>query len=133
MSKKIGQQKEKEPPAQLTFFEESHLLHGGWEHLVKWSEEEARAAWMVHRERLLKEFVGKGERPNAFWRFDYPGVLEQFANPDGHTYGIDELKALAQIGEATSEELQMLEDGVDPYEEGKIKAWKKAKGARVKH
>lgn len=128
MAKVIGKQKkDKEALAKLTFFEKSNLLYGGWKHMVKWSEEEAKAAWKAHREDLLEEYIGTGSRPDSFWKFDYPGVLEQFEE-DGQIYGRGELQALAQIGEATPEELLMFEDGVDPYEEEAVEAWRKAKG-----
>ena len=129
MSEIVGKQRKKvEPPKELSLFEESNLLYGGWGHFLEWSEEEARAAWMAHRDELLKEFVGRGRRPNAFWRFDFPGVLEEYANAEDNTFGIDELKALAMIGQATPEELMMLEEGIDPYEEEEVEAWRKSKG-----
>lgn len=107
--------RETNAPENLSMFHKFNLLYGGFNYCVKWTPEERRAAWLAHREKLLKEWIDNpdhcGWRPRGFWEFDFPGVLEKYADDRGFVNEEGELLALKEIGQLTPEEKDKLESG----------------------
>lgn len=58
----------------LTGEQEDALRYGGMATVFE-DEEEARAAWERHRQRLMTNHARNGHRPAAWWAFDAPEEL----------------------------------------------------------
>lgn len=65
-----------------------------------------RAAWLAHRERLLADCLGSGNRPGAWWEYDAPGQPLTLAD-DAYTVEEREIAALVRLGEATAQEIAL--------------------------